>query len=891
MEPTPRRGVDRMVYSRQPGHRILLLLDVEGFGSAERRRNPVQEAVRDGLYQVLRWALNAANISWEDCYHEDRGDGVLVLIAPQVPKAPFVESLPQMLIKALLQYNESAARPEERIRLRMALHAGEIKHDTQGVTGPSIIRAFRLIEAPALKTSLAQSPGVLAFIVSDWFFEEVVQNSSIDDPSRYQPVTVKVKETNTRAWICLPDHPYQRETEQLTEISAPRQLPARSGLFTGRIRELAELTASSIVDAEFKGTTPIMVVSGMGGIGKTWLALEWAHENIDRFPDGQLYVNLRGYDPSGAPVAGEVAIRGFLDALCSSQREIPVGTAAQAALYRRKVADRRMLILLDNARGGAQVVPLLPQSSSCTVLITTRHQPTELIVAHGARPLSLGTLNDTEARELLTKRLGPHRVEAEPAAVKDLVGYCAGLPLALSIVAAHAAAHHDFPLAALATDLGDASARLDALDGGGLSANLRTVLSWSYQTLDAQTAEVFRMLGLAPGPDIGEVAAGVLTNLKTDQARNLLRRLEEAHLLQRYLPTRYRMHDLVRLYAAEWARQDDQALGKLNRLISYYIHAGYAGERMLYPDRKKVEIGDAPVEFELPSFTDDSSILAWFDQEHPCLIAAQTTAERLGWQTQVWQLAWILHGYLWRRGHLHEQRTTWEAGLAAARELDDATIEGLAHRLLGQAYARSQRLTEALEHLYRGRELAKETGDTHGEARSYYDLIMVWRQQNNDQLALNHAKEAFRLFEPLDNLVWKAEALDRMGWHQARLGLYDEARSSCEQALALFRDARNRQGQAVTLDTLGYIAHHCGEYDLALDHFHESLELCRDLGATYYEADTLEHLGQSLAALRRRAEARLVWQQALRLNRTQERTADADRVAQQLAALDDESVS
>jgi tetratricopeptide (TPR) repeat protein len=824
-----------------------------------------------------------------DCYHEDRGDGVLVLVAPQVPKAPFVESLPQMLIKALLQYNENAHRPEERIRLRMALHAGEIKHDAKGVSGPSIVRTFRLIEAPTLKAALAQSPGVLAFIVSDWFFDEVVQNSSIDDPAHYQRTTVKVKETATQAWICLPDHPYQRESKRLSDVAVPRQLPARPGLFTGRILELAELTASSTVDPEFKGTTPIMVVSGMGGIGKTWLALEWAHENGDRFPDGQLYVNLRGYDLSGTPVTPEAAVRGFLDALCRSQREIPVDTDAQAALYRYKVSGKRMLILLDNARGGAQVVPLLPRSPGCTVLITTRHQPTELIVAHGARPLTLDTLIDSEARELLAKRLGSARIEAEPDAATELVASCAGLPLALGIVAAYAATHFDFPLAALASELGNASARLDLLEGGDLSANLRTVLSWSYQALDRKTAEVFRMLGFAPGPDIGELAAAVLMGLSIDQARKQLRRLEEAHLVQRYSPTRYRMHDLVRLYAAECTQEDDEeAVAKLRHLIAYYIHSSYAGERLLYPDRNQVDIGKPPADFEIPSFIDDTSVLKWFDEEHPCLITAQTAAKRLGWHECVWQLAWTLHGYLWRRGHLHEQLSTWEAGLAAAQELGDSTIEGLAHRLLGQAYARSRLLTEALDHLYRGRELAKEAGDTHGEARSYYDLIMVWKQKNDDQVALNHAKEAFRLFQTLGNPVWKAEALERMGWHQARLGDYVEARASCEQALELFRQKSNRQGQAITLDTLGYIAHHRGEYAQALEYFHESLELCRGLGATYDEADILEHLGLSLATLERRAEARLVWQQALHLIRAQERIADADRIERQLAALDRE---
>ena len=295
--------------------------------------------------------------------------------------------------------------------------------------------------------------------------------------------------------------------------------------------------------------------------------------------------------------------------------------------------------------------------------------------------------------------------------------------MALGIVAAYAAAHADFPLAALASELGNASARLDLLDGGDLSANLRTVLSWSYQVLEPRAAEAFRLLGFAPGPDISESAAAVLMGLPTDQMRGLLRRLEEAHLVQRYSPTRYRMHDLVRLYAAECALEDhEEALTKLRRLISYYIHLSFTGERLLYPDRKQVDIGQPPTEFEISRFTDDTSVLRWFDEEHPCLLAAQATAIRLGWNECVWQLAWTLHGYLWRRGHLYEQRYTWKAALDAAQKLGDSAVEGIAHRLLGQAYARSRQLTEALEHLYRGRELAQEAGDTHGEARSITTL-------------------------------------------------------------------------------------------------------------------------------------------------------------------------
>jgi tetratricopeptide (TPR) repeat protein len=881
-------------------HRTILVVDVEGFGD-RRRTNPNQVAVRDGMYRSLQWAFSAADIPWDDCNREDRGDGVFILAAPEVHKAAFVELLPPALVTALQRHN--ATHPsEEQIRLRMALHAGEINYDAYGVTAASINHAFRLVDAPILKKALAESPGVLAIIVSSWFFEEVVRHSLVEDAAMYHQTKVEVKETTASAWICVPDYPYAPDEtiagpgrtsaptpRQLPVTQVPQQLPARPRSFTGRTRELAELTSSSDVEVERNGAMTIVVIAGMGGIGKTWLALQWAHENADRFPDGQMYVNLRGFDPSDAPVAPAVAVRGFLDALRLPPGSLPVDPDAQAALYRSLVSGRRMLILLDNARESGQVAPLLPGSPTCTVLITSRHQLTGLVTAHEAWPVALDVLNDVEARELLAKRLGQDRLHAEPLAVDKLVGCCAGLPLALGIVAAHAATHADFPLAVLASELGEASARLDILDGGELTANLRAVLSWSYQALDRDAADVFRLLGLAPGPDIDVPAAAVLTDRSLNRTVVLLRQLENAHLVQRHSPTRYRMHDLIRLYAAERAAADDgvrdDGVAALRRLLSYYVHATYVGERLLYPHRKAVEIGEPPAKYPIPSFADDTSILKWFDVEHACLLAAQAAAVKMGWHEFVWQLAWTLHGYLWRRGHLHEQLATWTAGLAAAQELGDPALEGVAHRLLGQAHARAGTHTTASYHLHRALDLAKETGDTHGEARAYYDLTWVWRQ-TDDQLALNHAKKALGLFQTLDSPVWEAEALNMMGWHQAQLGQYEAARSSCERALVLFRQERNRQGQAVTLDSLGYISYHRGEHDQALKCFRESLDLCRDLGATYYEADTLDHLGLAHAALGQGTDARVAWQQALRLNRAQHRTADAHRVEQQLVNLD-----
>lgn len=868
---------------RRPAvHRTVLVVDVEHFGD-RRRTNTNQVAIRRGLYRSLHSAFEAAAIPWHYCDKEDRGDGVFVLAACDVPKAAFVEALPMALVDALQRHNRT--HPEtERIRLRMALHAGEISYDDYGVTAASINLAFRLLDASALKTALAASPGVLALIVSSWFFEEVVWQNSVVEAATYRHTIVVAKETTASAWISLPDNPFPRDEKTVVHCrntqlaTVPRQLPARPRLFTGRTRELAALTRLLRTEPEHEG---VIAVVGMGGIGKTWLALHWAHLNADRFPDGQLYVNLRGFDPSGVPVEPAVAVRGFLDTLRLPPDSIPADPEAQVALYRSMVADKRMLILLDNARDSSQIIPLLPGSTNCTVLITSRNHLTGVVARYGARPLTVNMLSESESRELLAKRLGRERVEADADAVAELIASCAGLPLALGIVAAHAATHADLPLASLAAELSETSARLDVLDGGELTANLRAALSWSYQALDPEAAEVFRLLSLAPGPDIGLAAAKALTALPADRLAVLARQLANAHLVQRNGSVRYRMHDLIRLYAAEQA--GDGGLEALRRLISFYVHATHSGERLLYPDRKPIDI--CPSAYKIPVFPDDDSALTWFDVELPCLLAAQTAAARQGWHEFVWQLAWTLHGYLWRRGHLQEQLTTWGAGLAAAQQLGDPALQGLAHRLLGQACARAGLCVRSLEHLHQALELARRAGDTHGEARAHHDLTWIWRH-TDDRVALDHAAQALRLFQTLGNPVWEAEALNMMAWQHAQLGDYRKARTSCEQALLLFHKYANRHGQAVTLDCLGSIAHHSGQHDEALAYFRESLELFKDLGATYYEADIMDHLGLAHAALGHHTDARHAWQRALTFTRIQHRITDAQRIERHLADLE-----
>jgi tetratricopeptide (TPR) repeat protein len=669
----------------------------------------------------------------------------------------------------------------------------------------------------------------------------------------------------------------------------PRQLPAAPRLFTGRADELATLTLA-LNDAATPGATVmISAIGGAGGIGKTWLALHWAHQHADRFPDGHLFVNLRGFDPTEEPMLPAAAVRGFLDALGVDPAAIPIDLDAQAGLYRSLVAGKRMLIMLDNARDATHAAPLLPGSPTCTVLVTSRHKLGGLIAGHGAVLLDLDVLPASEARELMVHHLGSARLAAEPDAVLELLAFCEGLPLALGIVAARATTHPNFPLAVLAEELREASTRLDALNAGDSNANLRAVLSWSYHALDAEAAAVFGLLGLAWGPDIGLSATASLTALSVTRARVILRELENAHLVQQHVPGRYRMHDLVRLYAAEQADRDLSAGSRgaaLQRLVDFYLHTAHTGERLLNPNRPLIQIGRPATGCVPQPLTDVAEALGWFDTEHPGLLATQQAAVGQGWHPAVWQLAWTLDTYHFRQGHLHNEVACWRAGLAAAERLGDPIVQTLAHRLLGHAYLRTGRHTEALDHLEQAVILAEYSGDTRNQARAHYNLASAWALQGDDQQALTHATRALHLYQTLNNPVWQAEALNAVGWYHARLDHYDEARTLCEQALTLHRMHRHRDAEADTLDTLGYITHHTGQHTQALAYYHQALTLFRDLGNSYQVASTLEDLGKAHAALGQHTDARRTWQQALNLYHAQHRTTDADRIQQQLDTLD-----
>jgi transcriptional regulator with XRE-family HTH domain/tetratricopeptide (TPR) repeat protein len=548
---------------------------------------------------------------------------------------------------------------------------------------------------------------------------------------------------------------------------APRQLPAPPRYFVGRTAELSELTSALDDATDAGGTVLISALAGAGGIGKTALALRWAQTNLHRFPDGQLFVDLRGFSPAGPPVAPGTAVRGFLDAFGVDPGRIPADLDARAALYRSLVADKRMLIVLDNAADAAQVVPLLPGSPTCTVIVTSRQHLTSLITRHGAHHLKLRVLTEDDARHLLVARIGADRAMAESAAAEELLACCGGFALALDIVAARAKMNGHTTLAEAAAELRDDTTRLGALDDEDPAASLPAVLSWSYRALTTEQRTVFGLLGVAPGPDIALPAAASLTGLTLPRARVVLRALEAASLLDEHPAGRYTMHDLIRAYATGTAHRDlaeDTRQAALRRVLDFYAHTAHTAEQLLATRRRPIQL-DPPAPGAHPQpLPDAAAALAWFDSEHPTLLAAaRQTAVSHGWHPIVWQLAWTLDPYLYRRGHRHERLAVWQAAVAAAAHLPDPTRGVHAHRGAGNACAELGRHDEATRHLHQALALAEHHDDPAQQADTHHMLAWAWGLRDDRVRALEHATQALDLHRAFDHPAGKAAALNLVG--------------------------------------------------------------------------------------------------------------------------------
>ncbi|MFF5143291.1 BTAD domain-containing putative transcriptional regulator [Streptomyces sp. NPDC013157] len=688
-----------------------------------------------------------------------------------------------------------------------------------------------------------------------------------------------------------------------TAALQPAQLPADLPVFTGRRSELDRVTALLPEDGPPAGAT-IVLVEGMAGTGKTSLAVHWAHRVADRFPDGALYVNLRGYDPSGAGMPPSYALQTFLVALGVPPGSVPDGLDAQAALYRSVLARRRVLIVLDNARDAEQVRPLLPGTPGCLAVVTSRSRLSSLVAGQGAYPLALGPPTPEEAREMLVRRLGPTRVAAEPEAADAIVGLCAGLPLALAITAARAAQHPGFRLADIADELRENHGGLDAFAGGDAETDARAVFSWSYRALPPTTAELFRRLALHPGPDLTSAAAAALAGVPVRAVRALLAELTTANLLMERSPGRFVFHDLLRAYATELAEAEaeaeagagagvereagaaaaDSATGRaLLRLHDHYLRTAHHAAAVLGPFHEMVPLPEAVPGSSPARFEDRKQATTWLRTERQVLGAVVAHAAAHGYDEHAWRTACALDLYFNRLGYSHDLVEINAIALRAARALGDRV--GQAHALRGLGYS-ALRLgrAEGMRQLEHALELFQEAGDGFGEALTRRSLAFQTNRAGRHDVSLGHYARALALYRELGLRNGEAGVRNEVGWTYILLGEHGKALRACEQAIAVYAETGDLFGLASAEDSLGYALHHLGRYEEAVPRFERSVELFREIGDRYMEADSLRHLGATHRAAGDPAAAQTAWSRAVALL-AEAGNPEAEEVREDLRAL------
>jgi len=622
-------------------------------------------------------------------------------------------------------------------------------------------------------------------------------------------------------------------------------------------------------------TVTVSTVSGTAGVGKTALAVHWAHTIASMFPDGQLYVDLRGFSPGGPAVDPSEALRGFLEALGVPARRIPSGVDDQVEAYRRLASGRRILVVLDNARDMEQVRPLLPEASGCLTIITSRHrlQPT----GSAGQLISLDLLGPESARELLVARLGSRRVIAEPAAVDDIIARCAGLPLALAIVGARAATQPRAALASFAEEMRDSGGALDLLDGGDALSNVRAVFSASLRSLSPGAAELFCRLGLHPGTEFSAGAAASLAAVPLPRARELMGELARANLLMprgsaASLPRgasprsgnlrdhgRYAMHDLLRAFAAERVTARDAAL---RGLCDHYLHTAHRAAILLGADHP-IELEPPAPGVHLEPLADYDAAMRWLTAERQSIVAVAAQALEAGLDTQAWQIAWAMRVYLTYQGLWHQQAAVQRTALAAAQRLGDPYA--LAHARRGLAYADAAlgRHGEARAQVEAAVASFAEAGRPAEQAMALLSLSRLLDGGGFAAAALPAAQRALEIYRMAGYREGTAHALNAVGWCHGRLGAHQEALVHCGQALELHRELGNEEGESFTLDSLGYNHHHLKAFDRAVADYTAALELFRRRGDLSSEAETSDRLGDSLHALGQSGRAREAWRHAL----------------------------
>jgi tetratricopeptide (TPR) repeat protein len=692
----------------------------------------------------------------------------------------------------------------------------------------------------------------------------------------------------------------------VAELPTPRQLPADVPGFIGRAGQLAALDAL----LDHREPTPIRVVSGSPAVGKTTLVVHWAHRVAGRFPDGQLYLDLRGYGPQ-RPVSPAAALAVLLRGLGLAPALVPRTVPERAAVYRTLLTDRRMLVVLDNAHTAEQVRPLLPGGGSSAVVVTSRDDLAGLVARDGAHRIVLDVLAPAEAATLFRTVAGA-RATADPAAVSALVDRCARLPLAIRVAAEIAASHPDLTPAALLAELGDERRRLDLLDAAGdRRTAVRAVFSWSHRRLTAATARAFDLLGLHPGPDIDTYAVAALTGTAAATAQPMLDELRRAHLVEHVGPGGYRMHDLLRAYAAERAAasvDDAERHRARSRLFDYYVQTALRATGALFPHDPRPAVGSPPG--PAPAVDEPQRALRWLDRQRVTLVAVGEYAARHGWPQHCVDLSRALWRYLEVGGHHQEALALHTAAVAAAegdnrngqggdaaavlanlggvhwwlgsyrdaldcfrrsraghRRAGDRDGEARAAARLGIVHERLGDYRAALHHLRESLAIYRTTGNRHGEAAQLVNIGAVYRRVGDYQTSAEHQRRAAAVFAEIGDRRLQGYALGNLGAVYGLLGRHSEALAHLRAALEHCRATGDRGGEGSALSAIGAVQARRGRCPSALAHLHRALAISREIADRSVETETLNTLGDTLRAMRQPEAALARHRAALALTR------------------------
>ncbi|WP_188316845.1 AfsR/SARP family transcriptional regulator [Solihabitans fulvus] len=611
--------------------------------------------------------------------------------------------------------------------------------------------------------------------------------------------------------------------------------------FTGREREMARLLAALPTDTTAGAAVVIEAIDGMAGVGKTTLAVHAAHQLADRYPDAQLFIDLHGHTPDHQATEPITALDALLRAVGVPGEKIPQDLDARSALWRAELAERRALVVLDNAANAAQIQPLLPGASGCLALITSRRRLADLDTT---RTLSLDVLPSADALALFARIAGERRLADEPAAAAELVALCGYLPLAIRIAAARLRTRASWTAAHLVQRLREGQRRLTELTTGDRS--VASAFTLSYEHLTAAQQRLFRLLGLVPGPDFDAYAAAALTGAGLAETDQLLEDLVDMHLLEQHAPGRYRFHDLLRQHANSTAVATDAETDRreaVTGLLDYYLYTTRLATGRFNPGAAVIAINLAHPPKHVPDLPDFDRANSWMEAEHAGLLAAVPYAADNGWLTHTWQLTKVLGHYAQRRGDLRPWIDNCTRGLAAARQLGDLTGQGEMHRQLGVAYRQSGQYAEAIDHSTQSLGYFRKLGDRLSEGNLLNNIALLHRVLGRYTEALEYFQLAIAVAEDIDDPLLLGFTLANLGTAYFRLGRHDEALDCQLRALAALRQVGHRQGEGHVLNDLGHIYRALGDQVRALDHVQRALALRHEFGDRWGVATTLTNLG------------------------------------------------